>query len=87
MPAKRPPRPAPAPGDVGKTYTVCDGDLVLTLEIAEEGGYLVTSPLDPEMMTQAESIPEAFYMARDALQLIHECRKDLYAELHRLRAS
>ena len=33
------------------TYTVSDGDLVLTLQEAEEGGYIVTSPLDPELVT------------------------------------
>ena len=32
-----------------KTYTVTDGEMVLTLEPAEEGGYLVTCPFDPEL--------------------------------------
>ena len=41
-------------------YTVSDGKLVLTLEAAPEGGYIVTSPLDPELITQAETIDEAF---------------------------
>jgi hypothetical protein len=31
-----------------KRYTVSDGKMVLCLEPAEEGGYVVTSPLDPE---------------------------------------
>ena len=39
-----------------KRYTVSDGKLVLRLEAAEEGGYIVTSPLDPELITEAESI-------------------------------
>jgi hypothetical protein len=32
-------------------YTVSDGKLVLHLEAAEEGGYVVTSSLDPELIT------------------------------------
>ena len=47
-----------------KHYTVSDGDLVLFLWPAEEGGYNVTSPLDPALITQAESLEEAFVMAR-----------------------
>jgi len=34
-------------------YTVSDGRLVLNLEAAEEGGFVVTSPLDPELITEA----------------------------------
>jgi hypothetical protein len=33
---------------VRKAYTVSDGKLLLTLTPAEEGGFVVTSPLDPE---------------------------------------
>ena len=43
-----------------KQYTVSDGKVVLTLEPAEEGGYVVTSPLDPELITEAETVEEAF---------------------------
>jgi antitoxin HicB len=42
-----------------KRYTVSDGKMVLILQPAEEGGYVVTSPLDPELITEAESIEEA----------------------------
>ena len=38
-----------------RAYTVSDGEMVLTLEPAEEGGYVVTSPLDPELVTEAQS--------------------------------
>jgi antitoxin HicB len=62
-------------------YTVSDGDLVLTLEPAEEGGFVVTSPLDPELVTQAESIAEAFANARDAGQALNESRKKLVQQL------
>ena len=42
-----------------KNYTVSDGKLVLLLEEAEEGGYIVRSPLDPELLTEADSITGA----------------------------
>lgn len=50
-----------------KKITVSDGKLMLVLEPAEEGGYIVTSPIDPELITEAETVKEAFVMARDAL--------------------
>ena len=62
-------------------YTVSDGDLVLTLELAEEGGYVVTSPMDPELVTQAETLAEAFDNARDAAQALHESRQKLVHQL------
>ena len=57
-----------------KQFTVSDGKLQLTLEVAEEGGYIVTSPLDPELITEAESVEEAFVMARDALKGLRKLR-------------
>ena len=53
-------------------YTVSDGKLVLTLEVCEEGGYCVTSPFVPGLVTQAETLEEAFEMARDAISLLKE---------------
>jgi len=55
-------------------YTISDGKLVLTLEPAEEGGYVVTSPLDPELITEAESVEEAFEQARDAMKAVRQSR-------------
>lgn len=63
------------------TYTVSDGDLVLTLREADEGGYIVTSPLDPELVTEAETISEAFEMARDAMESLKEARAELFSRL------
>jgi antitoxin HicB len=60
-----------------RRYTVSDGKLVLTLESAPEGGYTVTSPLDPELITEAESVEEAFEMARDALKALAHSRAKL----------
>ncbi len=64
-----------------KAYTVSDGEMVLTLEPAEEGGYVVTSPLDPELVTEAESLDEAFVNARDAADALNESRKKLAKQL------
>lgn len=60
-----------------KGYTITDGKLVLTLQAAEEGGYIVTSPLDPELVTEAETIEDAFAMARDALRALARSRAKL----------
>ena len=57
-----------------RAFTVSDGKLVLKLDPAEEGGYIVTSPLDPELITEAENLEEAFLNARDALQAIRQAR-------------
>ncbi len=66
---------------MAKQYTVSDGKLVLTLREAEEGGYVVTSPLDPELITEAETIPEAFANARDALKALTQSRAKLLKKL------
>jgi antitoxin HicB len=62
-------------------YTISDGKLVLTLESAEEGGYIVTSPLDPELITQAETVEEAFVNARDAGQALKKSRLKLIRQM------
>ena len=59
---------------MAKQYTVSDGKLVLNLERAREGGYIVTSPLEPELVTQSETIEEAFANARDALKALSRSR-------------
>jgi antitoxin HicB len=62
-------------------YTVSDGKLVLNLKAAEEGGYIVTSPLDPELITEAESLEEAFANARDAALALKPARVKLLRRL------
>ncbi|HEY3245093.1 MAG TPA: type II toxin-antitoxin system HicB family antitoxin [Phycisphaerae bacterium] len=57
-----------------KSYTVSDGKLVLRLAEADEGGFVVTSPLDPELITEAETIAQAFENARDALRALRRSR-------------
>jgi antitoxin HicB len=64
-----------------KRYSVSDGKLVLTLEEADEGGYIVTAPLEPELITEAETVAEAFANARDALQALARSRAKLLRRL------
>ena len=56
-------------------FTVTDGKLVLCLDPAEEGGYVVTSPFNPDVLTQADSLEEAFENARDVIALFEVDRK------------
>jgi len=67
-----------------QSYTVSDGQLVLTLTPAEEGGFVVTSPMDPELITEADSLPEAFEMAHDALEALKKSRAKLVSQLQSL---
>ncbi len=57
-----------------KEFTVSNGEMTLILEIAEEGGYLVRSPFDQSLITEAESLEEAFENARDAAEALREAR-------------
>jgi antitoxin HicB len=66
---------------MAKRYTVSDGKLVLTLEDAEEGGFIVTSPLDPELVTEGDTVAECFEMARDALKALKASRAKLLKEM------
>ena len=56
------------------TYTVTDGKLVLTLEVAEEGGFTVTAPFIQGLVTEADTLDEAFEMARDAASALKAAR-------------
>ncbi|MGH7202101.1 MAG: type II toxin-antitoxin system HicB family antitoxin [Planctomycetaceae bacterium] len=58
-------------------YTVSDGRMVLHLEPAEEGGYIVKCPFDPELITEAETLQEAFENAYDAAEALRQSRKKL----------
>lgn len=69
-----------------KQYTVSDGKIVLTLQDAEEGGYVVTSPFDPQLITEAETIEEAFENARDALAALAASRRKLIRRLAGVKA-
>ncbi len=67
-----------------KSYTVSDGKLVLTLTEAAEGGYVVRSPLDPELITEAETVSDAFENARDAARCLRRSRVKLLKQVSRL---
>jgi predicted RNase H-like HicB family nuclease len=62
---------------MAKRYAVSDGKVVLTLEEAPEGGFIVTAPFDPELITEAETLSEAFQNARDATKAIRQSRAKL----------
>jgi predicted RNase H-like HicB family nuclease len=70
-----------AGGHMTKVFTVSDGKLVLTLEADKTGGYVVSSPLDPELLTQAETIEEAFQNAYDASKALKKSRAKLFRKL------
>ena len=72
---------------MARSYTVFDQRMVLTLTSAEEGGFIVTSPLDSELITEAETIEEAFAMARDALRALRASRTTLMRKLASARRS
>jgi antitoxin HicB len=71
---------------MAKRYTVSDGKIVLTLEGAEEGGFVVTSPMEPALVTEADTVAEAFEMARDAMKTLAEGRAKLAKPVSRRRA-
>ena len=54
-------------------YIVTDGELVLELE-REGKWYCVTSPFNPEIITQGRTLEEAFEMARDVIQTYKDYR-------------
>ena len=62
-------------------FTVSDGELVLSLQPAEEGGYVITSPFEPELVTEAETLEDAFDMARDAIKALRDSRVKLHRKL------
>jgi predicted RNase H-like HicB family nuclease len=60
--------------DVDKTYTV-------TLRPEPEGGFTVRVPAFPEIVTYGEDEKQALAMAKDAIELCLESRKELGEEI------
>ena len=54
-----------------------DYKVPLTLAPQPEGGYTVTSPLLPELLTEGDSLGEALGNAKDALAAVIEIYEDL----------
>lgn len=61
---------------MAKRYTVSDGRLVLTLKPIGKGRYMVRSPMDPEILTTATSIGEAYERAYDAQRALRASRRN-----------
>jgi antitoxin HicB len=55
----------------------------LVLEPQPEGGYTVTSPLLPELVTEGDSLDEALANVNDALAAVIEAYQDLGRSLPR----
>ena len=51
--------------------------LPLVLSPQPEGGFVVTSPMDPELLTEGETVAEALDNVRDALAAVVELYEDL----------
>jgi antitoxin HicB len=51
--------------------------LPLVLDPQPEGGYVVTCPFLPELITEGDTVQEALNNANDALSAIIEAMKDL----------
>ncbi len=62
-------------------YTVSDGRTVLTLEPCSDGGFVVSSPLDPELLTQGDTVAECFAHAKDAARALRASRRKLAVQL------
>jgi predicted RNase H-like HicB family nuclease len=60
-------------------FIVSNGKQVLHLEPAEDGGYAVTCPFDPALITEAETIEGAFQMADDAAKSLALARLKKYS--------
>ena len=51
--------------------------LPLVFEPQPEGGYVVTCPLVPELLTEGDTVQEALHNANDALETVIEAYEDL----------
>lgn len=69
-----------------KRYTVSDGKLMLTLERMGKGDFLVRSPMDPEILTSAKSVDEAFLKAYDVVEALRESRKKWARQIRMAKA-
>jgi antitoxin HicB len=56
---------------IGEEYRV-----PIVLEPQPEGGYTVTSPVLPELITEGDTVEEAMENARDAFHLVLEIYED-----------
>lgn len=67
---------------MAKTYMACDGKLLLTLR-REDDWYVVRSPMEPELTTQARTLEEAFERAHDAMKGLRRVRMKMFKQTRR----
>ena len=53
----------------------------LLLAVQPEGGYTVTSPVLPELLTEGDTLEEAVHNVRDALAAVIETYEDMGKQL------
>jgi antitoxin HicB len=58
-------------------YSIRDGQIPLILTSQPEGGFTVTSPLLPELLTEGETVEEGLENAEDAFGAVVELYHDL----------
>lgn len=61
---------AHGPPRLPDAFEIRDGDLVLRLEAAEEGGWNVASPSHPGLLTQGDTVEECLLNAREVRRLL-----------------
>lgn len=62
---------------MAKQYTISDGKLVLTVKESKDGGYVVSSPFDPELFTEGETLDEAVANAHEVASLLATHRREM----------
>lgn len=61
----------------GRTRSAVEYDFTVLFEPAEEGGYVVTCPALPGLVTEGDTLAEARKMAREAIRAyVESLRKD-----------
>ena len=68
--------------DLDTGFLIRHKHLVLHLEPDPSGGYVVTSPFVPGLVTQGETFEDAVAMALDADVALREARADLRKRAH-----
>ncbi len=70
---------------MAKQYTISDGKLVIVVKESRDGGYVVSSPLDPELFTEGETIDEAIHNAHEVASLLADHSRDMAKAMRKTR--
>ena len=65
-----------------ETITTLDAQYVCTFSPEPEGGYTVTCPALPEIVTYGATLEQARYNAKEAIELVLECYQEEGRSLH-----